>query len=134
MNDWDKYLASSKDSNRQESTLSSLDRVDQNGIPILDEVVEESVTPTHSPSNGTIRPHEEHSSQQDTEEAIRATLKAQLHDELNSITLPIITTAVEQAAARLETVIKDELTHSLHQRINTLIDDALKKQLDQHKS
>lgn len=118
MSDNNESSAPPSGSRRIEPTLSQLEKVDQNAIHILENVVEERIAPTHDglPSRQVLA------------ETIRTTLKTQLHDELHSIIQPAIAAAVEQAATRLETVIKDELSYSLQQRLNELIKEALKKQ------
>ena len=119
---------SKRDKYWTEPTISQTDAVDENGSPLLEEVVEEAgdsklLQPDTGPSHPDAMPDSDA-----LVEKIRLELKAQIQEELNSIIQPVVSIAVEQATAELEKVVKDELRFSLHKRLEELIESALKKQ------
>ncbi|MES9904458.1 MAG: hypothetical protein ABW168_17505 [Sedimenticola sp.] len=110
--------------------------VDDQGIPILDEVVEldpicgESITiddldealpPAHLglglPQYAPLL------------EAMREKLRLQLSYELTPLIENIVTSAITHTTLNLETAMREELYGALHQRLDEMIDQALKEHM-----
>ncbi|MES9858836.1 MAG: hypothetical protein ABW166_19870 [Sedimenticola sp.] len=110
--------------------------VDDQGIPILDEVVEfdpicqdsveiEDFSDALPPARLTLELPE----YTPLLEAMRDKLRLQLSYELTPLIENVVTSAITQATLNLETAMREELYGTLHQRLDELIDQSLEESL-----
>ncbi|HEB97519.1 MAG TPA: hypothetical protein ENI96_13940 [Sedimenticola thiotaurini] len=106
--------------------------VDEEGIPILEEVVQPKPEPPPVPEVEQLSdPKERKALDYDALlSTMRAYLKSQLEADMESILQEVVPEAITAASASLEEALRQELARRLEQRTSEVIDRLLEQQLN----
>ncbi|MFC1602396.1 hypothetical protein ACFL3U_02385 [Pseudomonadota bacterium] len=131
-------------SSNPEETTAPFNNVDSNGIPILNDVVEERdeeteqqlremecITSASADSDSTTN----ESTGQSTElDHLKETLRQELHDELNELIQATLLNAAEEISSQVGKIIENKLSDALQKQMGEMLKSALEERFKNNNS
>jgi len=143
MTDQENRPSDSDDLSLQSNASAPHSDVDSNGIPILNDVVEEVVETEPQPdaiSNGTTPSASPDSTTYESTEQpieineIKAILKEELTEELNELILSTLIDATEEISSKVGGIVEDKLSDALQKKMGELLKTTLEEKFKSNKA